>query len=172
MCCTAGMLRVKPAWHRAFHQCCVPSAFPGRALWLLQEPTATECGVLIPSGRAALLPPLLLGKKGRAWPAPLLILMWSQPPTALWLPGDLQDWEWDPNHSLCGKSPHSPPPQVAAGHPRLSQALGSLGTVPGPPGLCGGSWLALCLLLPHHRLAGLHVAKALAFWLCRPPPLL
>lgn len=45
------------------HQCHMPSAFPGGALWLLHEPTAGECGVLTGSGRAAVLPPLLFGKK-------------------------------------------------------------------------------------------------------------
>lgn len=54
MCGTAGVLRVKPAWHRGLHPCHVPSAVPGGAPQLLHE----ERGVLTASGRAAVLPPL------------------------------------------------------------------------------------------------------------------
>lgn len=174
MCGTAGVLRVKPAWHRGLHPCHVPSAVPGGALQLLHEATAEERGVLTASGRAAVLPPCQ-GRRmyslASSSPGPGVVTA-SCCPVAAWAgifpcrPGN------GTQTTPCGGSHHmSPSAKVAAGHPRLSQALGSLGTVPGPPGQCGGPWLALCLLLAYHRLPGLCVAKPLAFWLCRPPPL-
>lgn len=93
--------------------------------------------------------------------------MWSQPPTALWVPGEgffPAGLGMGPKPLPLGKvTTCAPDAKVAARHPRLSQVLGFVGTVPGPPGQCGGSWLALCLLLAHHRLAELCVASPLAF---------
>lgn len=142
----------------------MPSAFPGGALWLLHEPTTKECGILIAWGREAVLPLLLFGKKDVELGQ---LLSGSQPLTAPWLPGEgfcLAGLGMGPKPLTPGEVTMCPPgAKVVAGHPRLSQALGS---VPGPPGQCGGFRLVLCLLL-----AWLCVAKPLAFWLCKPPPL-
>lgn len=83
----------------------------------------------------------------RAWPAPLLILMWPQPLTAPGLPREgfsVAGLGMGPKPLPLGAvTACLPGAKVAAGHPRLSQALGSPGTVPGPPGQRGGSWLVL-----------------------------
>lgn len=110
----------------------------------------------------------------RVWPASLLILLWPQPLTAPWLPGE--------GFSLAGLG-MGPKPlplgEVTTWPPGAKWLLGTPGSAKhlAPPALCQGhqgsvgvpGWC--CLLLAHHRLAGLCMAEPLAPGLCRPPPL-
>lgn len=119
----------------------------------------------------ALLPPLLSGRGDGVW---LALLLLPSPAAALRGAGTATDcpmapwggifplrgWEWSPNCSPWGKSPSPPCNKVAVGHPGFSCVLCSPGSMPEKPGLCGGSWLVLWLLVAHHGTARLRVAKA------------
>lgn len=148
---------------------CPPAAVPflGWALSLLPEPTTLEYGVLMPSGGAALLLPLLFGRGDGTWPAPLLLPSATTAPAGGGHSCPLPHSCLGRHFSLAGLGMgskllppgeviRSPECKVAVGHPRLR----SLGCMRGKPGPCGGSQPVLWLLVARRWPAGLRVAKA------------